>query len=74
LTGGIVTLRSRPDEVELVSALPNIGYVAKVEKDGPEAVEVKFENADETYEGELHAEWRDGMVDVDIDERFGEED
>jgi hypothetical protein len=45
-----------------------VGFVAEVEKSGPESVEVKFENEAETYEGELHAEWRDGRLEVDIDE------
>jgi hypothetical protein len=49
-----------------------VGFVAEVEKSGPESVEVKFENEAETYEGELHAEWRDGMLEVDIDESGGD--
>lgn len=69
-------LDSRPGEVYLASASPNLGYEVKVEKTGPESVEVEFVSTGETpyYEGELHAEWRDGELDVDIEERFSDED
>jgi hypothetical protein len=58
--------------VWLESASPNPGYTVKVEKTGPSSVEVEFRS--ETYEGELHAEWRDGVLDVDIEQHAeGEE-
>jgi hypothetical protein len=71
MAGGVVVIRSRPGEVFLVSAVPKSGFIVEVEKSGPESVEVDFEG--ESYDGELHAEWRDGRLDVDVEERFGDD-
>lgn len=76
LTGGFVDIGYRPEEVFLVGATPNPGYRVSVSSPGPEKVEVTFKPLDESepYEGEFDAEWKGGQLDVDIDERFDEED
>lgn len=70
LLGGVVVLRSRPGEVEVVSAVPNSGYEVSIDQKSPASVEVEFEavDPDNRYEGELHAEWRDGDLVVEIEE------
>lgn len=66
LVGGVVVLRSRPGQVELLGATPNPGFSVEVEKAGPSSVEVEFKGSH--YEASFHAEWRDGHLDVDTGE------
>ncbi len=55
-----------------VNAVPKAGFSVEVEKSGPKEVEVKFESAD--HQSEFRARWKDGELDIDIDEESEEDD
>ena len=64
--GGTLVLQYRPGEVAYQAATAAAGFHVEIEKLGPPKVEVKFES--ESMEIEVHAEWRDGDLDVEVSE------
>ncbi len=66
LVGGTVTIRSRPGEVELVSAVPSAGFSSTVEDAGLDRVRVDFDSSD--HESEFEAKWEGGVLDVTREE------
>lgn len=64
--GGSVVVTYRPGEVLLQTATPAAGYRAEIDKTGPDTVEVEFESDEAKYE--VKVEWKDGALDVEIDE------
>jgi hypothetical protein len=71
-SGGTVVLKYRPGEVVLQTATPAAGFQADVENPGPPKVEVEFES--EARKVEIQAEWKDGNLDVKVDESDEEHD
>ena len=64
--GGSISVRYRPGEVELVTATPKSGFVTEVEEAGPPRVRVEFSSDDTEFE--IRVEWKNGELDIDIDE------
>ncbi len=66
---GTVTIRVTGDEVTFAGAYPLEGWTFKLKNDGPEKVEVRFENNDDDEdEVTFKAKMDDGELVVDIDE------
>ena len=59
-------MRFRPGEVELMTATPESGFVTEVDEPGPPRVRVEFSN--ESTEVEIRVEWKDGELDVEVEE------
>jgi hypothetical protein len=72
LIGGQVWISADEPDVAFVNAVPKAGFSVEVEKSGPKEVEVKFESAD--HQSEFRARWKDGELDIDIDEESEEDD
>ena len=72
LVGGQVWISADEPDVAFVNAVPKAGFSVEVEKSGPKEVEVKFESAD--HQSEFRAGWKDGELDIDIDEESEEDD
>lgn len=60
--GGTVVIRSRPEEVELLSAVAAPGYDVEVDDQGPPRVRVEFESASDDVR--VEARWRDGRLEI----------
>lgn len=72
LTGGFVWIHVGQNTVEFVSASPKTGFITKVEKTGPEEVEVTFTS--NTHKSKFRAEFEDGELDVRIREESENDD
>lgn len=66
LSGGWVRIRYSIQEVNLVDAGPYAGFSMKIEKTGPDEVEVEFEG--ESYEATFRARIVAGVLDVSVSE------
>lgn len=64
--GGSVTIRYRPEEVELQAATPAPGFGVEVDDAGPPRVRVEFEN--DILDVRVEARWDNGSLDIDTDE------
>jgi hypothetical protein len=64
--GGTVVVRHRPGEVELQAATPASGFSVEIDDSGPTRVRVEFENDDDDIRVEIR--WRDGELDISIDD------
>lgn len=64
--GGVVVLRHRPEEVELVAATPAPGFSVEVDDSGPSRVRVEFESDAADYR--VEARWEGGQLTVDVDD------
>lgn len=64
--GGDVTVRVVPGSVTLVSVDPAAGFTAEIDDAGPPEVRVELISGD--TEVEVRVRWRDGRVDVEIDD------
>jgi polyisoprenoid-binding protein YceI len=72
LIGGLVTISVDDPNVYLVAATPKAGFSVEIDKVGPEEVRVEFESSDR--ESSFRARWKDGELDIDIDEESEEDD
>lgn len=66
LDGGEIRISALEPHVNLVSAFPFGGFSVEVDEAGPEEVGVEFESSD--HESSFRARWKDGELDIDIDE------
>jgi hypothetical protein len=66
MRGGTVSIRYRQGEVRLQGAVPAPGYEADIDHEGPDEVRVTFDG--DEHETEFRARWRDGQLDVDIEQ------
>ncbi|MCP3975075.1 MAG: hypothetical protein GY720_11355 [bacterium] len=66
LIGGWVRLRVSGDDVFLAGSVPSPGFSIDVKKDGPESVVIEFES--DSHESKLHAEVKDGELDIETEE------
>lgn len=71
-SGGTVVVSYRPGEVILETAVPKPGFQTDIEKAGPPGVEVDFESS--SLKVAIKAEWKDGRLDVEIEEEPHGED
>ena len=63
---GTVSVAYWPGEVHFEGASPAIGWTVEVENEGPQVVEVKFEQDESDVE--VKVEWEDGQLVVEVDE------
>lgn len=61
-----MVVRYRPDEVELQAATPAPGFAVEIDDEGPPRVRVEFDSED--LEVRIEVRWRDGSLDIDMDE------
>ena len=67
---GTVTIRVTGDDVTYVNAVPSTGWTVKVKDEGPDEVDVRFENNDDDGdEITFKAEVNDGELEVSIKEK-----
>ncbi len=66
MIGGSVTARCEGEKASWVSYVPNSGFDADIENQGPEKLEIEFESEDHT--SKLTAECRDGVLDSRVEE------
>ncbi len=66
LIGGLVTISVDEPNVYLVGATPKAGFSVEIDKAGPEEVRVEFESSD--HESSFRARWKDGELDIDLEE------
>ncbi|MCH8992789.1 MAG: hypothetical protein IIA44_13720 [Acidobacteria bacterium] len=66
LEGGEIRISALEPDVNLVSAFPFGGFSVEIDKAGPEEVRVEFESSD--HESSFRARWKDGELDIDIEE------
>lgn len=59
-------IRSRPGQVRLVAVVPEPGFTAEIDDEGPERVKVEFES--ENRESSFEAEWEGGELEIRIEE------
>lgn len=56
----------RPGEVAYETGVPLPGFQVEIDKTGPPVVDVEFESA--VLRVRVRAEWKDGALDVEVDE------
>ena len=66
LIGGQVWISADEPDVVFVNAVPEAGFSVEIDKAGPEEVRVEFESSD--HESSFRARWKDGELDIDIEE------
>ncbi|MCH7844209.1 MAG: hypothetical protein IH850_00050 [Acidobacteria bacterium] len=66
LIGGQVWISADEPDVVFVNAVPKAGFSVEIDKAGPEEVRVEFESSD--HESSFRARWKDGELDIDIEE------
>lgn len=64
-------IRVQGEQVWFEGATPAPGFGVEVENSGPEEVVVEFHSVD--HESQFRARFKDGALDIDIDEEGGEE-
>lgn len=64
--GGTVTVRVAPGAVTLMSVDPAAGFTSEIDKAGPPEVRVELISGD--TEVEIRIRWKDGRVEVEIDD------
>ena len=64
--GGTIIVSYRPGEVRLESVVPAPGFAYEIKDEGPDKVDVEFEQGDEKFG--LEAEWTDGGLVTEIDD------
>ena len=57
-----MTIRSAPEEVRFVSAIPAPGFTTELREQGPDRVRVRFVSA--SLVSEFEAEWDDGELEI----------
>jgi hypothetical protein len=67
LTGGWVRIAYGPGGVRLDGAGPQGGFTMDVQDSGPDRVEVEFRSGD--HRSSVEAEWKDGSLDDETEER-----
>ena len=69
--GGTVVISYRPEEVALETAIPLPGFQVELDKTGPDAVDVEFEGEGGRFR--FRAEWKDGGLDIEVDEDLSDD-
>ena len=68
LVGGWATVRCAGDDVALATYAPNLGYQVDIEANGPNEVEIKFEETAGDHRSKLEARCSSGVLQHQIDE------